>query len=69
MGEQGAHEKKDPGNYGLVSVTAVDGKVMQQIILESISKHLMGKKVIGFGSHRVSFLHRGYVLDLCRKQC
>lgn len=44
-GLEGAR-KEDPGSYRLVNFTSVCGNVIKQTILESISKHLMGKEVI-----------------------
>ncbi|GAB0175641.1 mitochondrial enolase superfamily member 1 [Grus japonensis] len=44
-------KKEDPGNYRPVSLTFVPGKVMEQLILEVISKHVKGKKVIDNGQH------------------
>ena len=37
----------DLGNYMLVSLTTIPGKMKEQIILETISKHIKNKKVIG----------------------
>jgi len=39
-------KKKDPGNYRLVSLTSIPGKVMEQLILDVISKQVEEKKVI-----------------------
>ena len=39
--------KEDAGNCRLVNLTLIPGKVMEQIILESISKNRMDKVVIG----------------------
>ncbi|PKU41385.1 rna-directed dna polymerase from mobile element jockey- hypothetical protein [Limosa lapponica baueri] len=44
-------KKEDPGNYGPVSLTSIPGKVMEQLILGVISKHVEEKKVIGSGQH------------------
>ncbi|GAB0181797.1 mitochondrial enolase superfamily member 1 [Grus japonensis] len=44
-------KKKDPGNYRPVSLTSIPGKVMEQLILGIISKHVEEKKVIGSGQH------------------
>jgi len=39
-------KEEDPGNYRLVSLTAITGKVMEQLILEVIIKQVEEKKVI-----------------------
>jgi len=39
-------KKEDPGNYRLVSLTSIPGKVMEQFILEVIIKQVEEKKVI-----------------------
>ncbi|PKU48086.1 hypothetical protein llap_1643 [Limosa lapponica baueri] len=44
-------KKEDPGNYRPVSLTSIPGKVMEQLILDVISKHVEEKKVIGNGQH------------------
>ncbi|KGL91727.1 hypothetical protein N301_16503, partial [Charadrius vociferus] len=38
--------KEDPGNYRLVSLTLVPGKVMEQIILSAITQHMRENRVI-----------------------
>ena len=40
-------KKEGPGNYRLVSLTLILRKVMEQLILETISRHMNDKKVIG----------------------
>ncbi|PKU45797.1 rna-directed dna polymerase from mobile element jockey- hypothetical protein [Limosa lapponica baueri] len=44
-------KKKDPGNYRPISLTSIPRKVMDQLILEVIPKHLEEKKVIRSGQH------------------
>ncbi|GAB0209389.1 mitochondrial enolase superfamily member 1 [Grus japonensis] len=44
-------KKEDPGNYRPVGLTPIPGKVMEQLILGVISKHVEEKKVIGIGQH------------------
>ncbi|KFV78754.1 hypothetical protein N308_01132, partial [Struthio camelus australis] len=39
-------KKEEPGNYRPVSLTSILGKVMEQLILEVLTKHLEDKKVI-----------------------
>ena len=39
-------KKEDSGNYRLVSLTSIPGKVMEQLILDVISKPIEVKKVI-----------------------
>ncbi|GAB0175916.1 mitochondrial enolase superfamily member 1 [Grus japonensis] len=40
-------KKEDPGNYRPVSLTSIPGKMMEQLILGVINKHVEEKKVIG----------------------
>ncbi|GAB0199805.1 mitochondrial enolase superfamily member 1 [Grus japonensis] len=44
-------KKEDPGNYRPVSLTSIPGKMMEQLILGVISKHVEEKKVIRGGQH------------------
>ncbi|PKU42867.1 rna-directed dna polymerase from mobile element jockey- hypothetical protein [Limosa lapponica baueri] len=45
---------EDPGKYKPVSLTCVCGKVMEQFILDVISKHIEEQEVIGSGQHGFS---------------
>ncbi|CAM5160640.1 unnamed protein product [Eretmochelys imbricata] len=44
-------KKENPGNYRLVSLTSVPGKIMEQVPKESILKHLEERKVIRNSQH------------------
>ena len=44
-------KKEDPGNYRLVSLTLIPGKVIEQLILQTISRHMKNKKVIWSSQH------------------
>ncbi|GAB0197916.1 mitochondrial enolase superfamily member 1 [Grus japonensis] len=44
-------KKEEPGNHKLVSFTLFPGKVMKQLVLETISRHMKDKKVIWSSQH------------------
>ncbi|PKU35644.1 rna-directed dna polymerase from mobile element jockey- hypothetical protein [Limosa lapponica baueri] len=44
-------KKEDPGNYRLISLTSIPGKVMEELVLDVISEHVEEEKVIGSGHY------------------
>ncbi|KAK4807113.1 hypothetical protein QYF61_018454 [Mycteria americana] len=44
-------KKEDPGNYRPVSLTSVPGRIMEEVILGVIEKHLTDNAVIGHSQH------------------
>ena len=45
-------KKEDPVNYRLISLPSISGRVMEQIILQAISKHAKDKKMAGNSQYR-----------------
>lgn len=44
-------KRENPGNYRPFSLTLIPRTVMEQIILETFSKHIKNKKVMGSSLH------------------
>ncbi|NWT63551.1 RTJK polymerase, partial [Erythrocercus mccallii] len=44
-------KKEDPGNYRPVSLTSIPGKVMEQLVLDAISKHLEERRLLTSSQH------------------
>ena len=44
-------KKEDPGNYKPISLTSIPGKVVEKLILDTISRHTKKKKVIRHSQH------------------
>lgn len=44
-------KKEKPGNYRPVSLTSVPGKVMEQLVLDTLSKQMEEKEVMRSSQH------------------
>ncbi|GAB0206875.1 mitochondrial enolase superfamily member 1 [Grus japonensis] len=56
-------KEEDPGNYRPVSLTSIPEKVMEQLILGVINKHVEEKVVIGSGQHGFT-IGKSYLTNL-----
>ncbi|PKU38768.1 rna-directed dna polymerase from mobile element jockey- hypothetical protein [Limosa lapponica baueri] len=45
-------KKEDPGNYRPISRLSVPGKIMEQLVLDVIAKHIEDQEILGSGQHR-----------------
>ena len=55
------NQKENPGNYRPVCLTLVTGKVMEQITLSAITRHVQDNQVIRPNQH--GFMKRRVLLD------
>lgn len=62
-------QKEDLGNYKPVSLTSIPGEVMEQLMLEAISKHVEEKRVIRTSQHVLTTAksHLTNLIALCVK--
>lgn len=51
------------GNYRVVSLTLIPGKVLEQLILETTSRQMKDRKIRGWENHQVrsTWIHQGEV--------
>lgn len=60
--------KEDQGNYRSVSLSSVPGKIMEEILLEGMSKHMQNQEVIQDNQHSFVVLRDGMTASVDKRR-